>query len=165
MNAYKHLYLVRHGEAVSSNRLVKDYDRALAPKGISNNYKVAKQIAVNFNVPQLIVTSPAARAIHTALIFARTLGYQFEDICILKDLYEYMDEMQLGIIKNIDNCIESAMLVGHNPSMEYTSNFFLDKKIENFPTSGVVYMEFEADSWDKVVKLKPVAQFVNFFQE
>jgi hypothetical protein len=33
-----------------------------------------------------------------------------------------------------------------------------------FPTSGVVYMEFDAGSWGEVIKLKPVTKFVNFSQ-
>jgi len=165
MKKFKHLYLARHGIAISGGSLIKDYDRTLAPKGISGSYRAAKQLAVNLNAPQLIISSPASRAIHTALIFARTFGCAFENIRIIKDLYDCMDEMNLGVIKNIDNYIDSAMLVGHNPSMAYMAKHFLESQINVFPTSGVVYMEFEADSWDKVVKSKPVTQFVNFSPE
>ncbi len=56
--------------------------------------------------------------------------------------------------------LESLMMVGHNPTFTYFANKFLDKSIDNLPTSGVVCIEFETDKWEEVISAEKKTKFV-----
>lgn len=164
MDKYKKLYLVRHGKAINRNSIIKDHDRTLAEQGIANNYMIAEKLTAGEHIPQMIISSPAIRAFHTALIFARSFSYPFEEIVINEDIYLHMeDEAKIReIIAETENSIESLMLFGHNSSFENLANYFLTDKINGLPKSGVVYLKFECASWNNISSFKPVEFFVDY---
>jgi phosphohistidine phosphatase len=53
----------------------------------------------------------------------------------------------LKFVKNIDNSLDSAMLVAHNPGMTDMVNLFSDEDIYNVPTTGVFRVDFDIDDW------------------
>ena len=52
----------------------------LTARGISDGYKIGERLIDEGIKPDLILTSPAARANHTALIIARVMKFKEEQI-------------------------------------------------------------------------------------
>lgn len=162
MTAYKHLYIVRHGKSDRDFVDVPDYDRPLKERGIVDSYKMASVLVQKKIIPQAIITSHAIRALHTAMIFARTFKFPLKNINISEDLYLSSENKHLEIFKEIDDSINSLMIFGHNPSFTDLANYFLHNKIEEIPTSGVVGIKFENDSWKNIAKFKPIEYFFDY---
>ncbi len=145
----KTLHIVRHGKALQSSGSISDIDRPLAEKGILNNIMMAKRLKSHYSVPDLIISSPAERALHTAHIFARLLEYSSAKVQVDDTLYMKGEDAMLEIIENLPDEINSVMLVGHNPDQSYLAGMFLPSII-NIPTSGVVSVHFETNHWDAI---------------
>ncbi len=66
----KTIYLVHHAAAGKSKPKSPDRKRALSKKGRKEAIKMAKNLKKNGMLPDLLVSSPAKRAIQTARVFA-----------------------------------------------------------------------------------------------
>ena len=149
----KTLHIVRHGKALQDYRSIHDYDRPLIERGIVNNTTIAKQLRVEHVTPGLIVSSHAARALHTAHIFARVTGYPHERVQVSEKLYLDGEREAYSILESLPDELESVMIVGHNPDVTYIASAYA-RNIHSIPTSGVVTIRFEADQWIEIDKSK-----------
>jgi phosphohistidine phosphatase len=149
----KNLILIRHAKS-SWEAPLNDFDRPLMKNGIQDAHLVSSNIFKYIPKTYLIWSSPAARAVETALIFAQNISYPVESIVYKKELYTF-DENQLEkVIKSCSNLFESVILFGHNEAITNFVNKFGDVFIDNVPTSGFVSLQFQADSWDTIHKGK-----------
>ncbi|OFX83858.1 MAG: hypothetical protein A2W99_02945 [Bacteroidetes bacterium GWF2_33_16] len=161
MTAYKHLYIVRHGKSNQDFTNVPDYERPLKERGVNDSYKMASMLMQKKEIPQLIISSSAIRALHTAMIFARVLKYPLNAINVNDDLYMSSIDRCLEIIMKTDKTINSLLLFGHNPSFTDLANYFLQDKIDEIPTSGLVALKFETNTWSDIIKIKPTEYLFN----
>jgi phosphohistidine phosphatase len=97
--------------------------------------------------PQALYSSPAARAVHTAMIFARNLRISFSAIHLNEKLYMCTEKELLDFIKNIDDKYNSVMIFSHNPTITNFVNRCMDQRIDNVPTTGVASFHFDVNSW------------------
>ncbi len=84
----KELILVRHGKSSWEKAGVRDFDRPLAPRGMRNAAEMARRLVHLGKHPDVIVTSPARRALATAEIFAEVLGIETERLHKEPRIYE-----------------------------------------------------------------------------
>jgi len=150
----KILHIVRHGKALQDYRSLRDFDRPLIEKGIVNNEAVAKQLYAKYPTPDLIISSHAARALHTAHIFARVMGYPHNRVQVDESLYMEGENAIHNIIKSLSDEIESVMIVGHNPNVTYLANTYAGRMIGHISTSGVITICFETDRWSQIDMVK-----------
>jgi phosphohistidine phosphatase len=101
-------------------------------------------------MPDMIVSSPADRALHTAIIFARVFEYPLGNLKINEVLYEFSKDHILDFIKDIDDSKNSLMVFGHNPDVTNLVNYFIRKAVNEIPTSGVTTLIFSCDTWKKI---------------
>lgn len=148
----KKLYLVRHAKSSWKDDRVMDMDRPLKGSGIRDAYDTAQWIREQDEIPELIVSSPATRALHTALIFSKSLGYPFGDIEIKEAIYHATTKDLLHIVRKISDDYSSVMLFGHNPTITDFVNRCIDHRINNVPTTGVACLSFEIEKWQEVDK-------------
>jgi phosphohistidine phosphatase len=149
----KNLILVRHAKS-SWETPIKDVDRPLLQRGISDAHLVSSNIIDCIPKTFLLWSSIAKRASDTAIIFAQNISYPIENIVFKEDLYTF-DENQLEkVIKSCNNLYESVILFGHNEAITNFVNKFGNCLIPNVPTSGFVFLQFEANQWDKISKGK-----------
>ncbi len=146
----KTLYLVRHGKSSWENMSHQDYERPLLEKGISRTRKVALSLKEKNICPDLIISSHAQRAYETAGIIADKLHYPVDKIQIEKGLYFSGPEAMEHVILGLDDALEEVMLVGHNPDMTKLANVFLTDKLDYLPTTGIVCVKFDTESWTEV---------------
>lgn len=97
-----------------------------------------------------LISSSAVRAFTTAKEFAKALGMTEDDVYYEEELYMADEEEALKIIKSAPDDCDTLFIFGHNPGFTYLANRLCDANIDNVPTSGVVCMTFDIDSWKNV---------------
>ena len=145
----KLVHIVRHGKALQDYQLIGDDDRPLTEKGIINNISVIKKFIAQYPLPDLIYSSYASRAIHTAHIFAREMGYPHDKVHANEELYLHGDKETYIILESLSDDINSVMIIGHNPDMTYVVNRF-GAQINEIRTSGIVTICFETTHWSEI---------------
>jgi phosphohistidine phosphatase len=113
----RELLLLRHGKSDWSTG-VDDYHRPLKDRGKRGAQRIGVWLAQQNAVPDLIVTSPAERALVTAQKLCKAMG--FGDAGIQRDRRIYaagIDEL-LAVLSDCPQDAGRVMLVGHNPGLE-----------------------------------------------
>jgi phosphohistidine phosphatase len=100
--------------------------------------------------PDLIITSPAIRAISTALIFARNLTYNANTIKIKQELYDTTVKDYLSVVAQTDNAFDSVMLFAHNPTISEFADSLTKSLPMEMPTCAVAGIQFEISDWQQV---------------
>lgn len=158
----KKLYLVRHAKSSWSNPELRDYDRPLNKRGLRDAPFMGKLIKEKGIMPELLIASPARRALITAEYFADALGFQKKDIIRDEDMYEAGLRDILKVISEISNEIGSAMLFGHNPGLTDVCNFIAGRHIDNIPTAAVVSLMLKISQWNDIEENTCELEFFEF---
>lgn len=141
------LFLIRHAKSSWDNPGLRDFSRPLNERGIHDAPKMAKLLVKHGIKPNLLVSSPAKRALTTALFFAETFGIADEAVVREQDIYEAAPSDILQIINRLPDTAQTVMLFGHNPTLTEVANHFSEDPIYNVPTCGIVWIESPVDSW------------------
>ncbi len=146
----KTLILARHAKSSWELPEVEDLDRPLIEKGLIRTQKsIAFLLKNNINI-DLIISSHAKRALETAKLYANALKYPLQKIEVNTSIYFSGPEDLFNVVYSIPDNIQTAMLVGHNPTMTQFANCFADKLIDYMPTSAIVTFEFNTDKWTDI---------------
>jgi phosphohistidine phosphatase len=148
----KSLYIFRHGKSTWSIDGVDDADRPLKKRGISGVYSTANKIKTLGDKPDLIITSPAIRALHSSVIVSGVLGYPIEEIKLNSEMYLAEEVEILRLIHGINNDVNSLMIFGHNPGFTFLVNMISDLNIDNLVTSACVKLCYKTKDWQKIAK-------------
>lgn len=144
------LFIIRHGKSSWDVEGLDDIERPLAPRGTMNAETMASRLLEKAEVPELILSSPACRALNTALIMSRIWGLDPGALQIHDTLYmAYLTEIE-EVVGGVPDHIKKLAIFGHNPSFTMYANQFLDNPLDNLPTAGVVIVTLESDSWKKI---------------
>lgn len=104
--------------------------------------------------PELIVSSPALRALTTAQLIAAEIGYPREAIFVDERLYASSPDGLLAVICALDDTLEHVMLFGHNPEFTDLAHR-LSNEIVDMPTCAVAEFRFDAKAWADVREITP----------
>lgn len=147
----KRLTLVRHARAEWKHAGSADFERPLDRRGIAEIAHMSERLLSQELVPDLILTSPAVRAVQTAESIARTLGIAARRVHREERLYLASAEDLLAALQALGPSVLHAMLVAHNPGLtELARRFAADAALEELATASVTTMLFEAGSWTRV---------------
>lgn len=116
--------------------------------------KMGTRLAKRDVKPDLILSSPARRALTTAQIIAQKLDYHVTDIVVDEQLYAAAADDLLGVIHRLGDKLKRVMLFGHNPELTELAHR-LSSEITHMPTCAVAEFTFSAKSWSDVGKVKP----------
>jgi phosphohistidine phosphatase len=158
----KRIYLVRHAKSSWDEVGVKDEDRPLRKKGIDDAHYKAKILSLSNVTIDITLSSPAFRALNTAIIFAKYLRYPFERIVITESIYSSNKEGLLDIVRSVENKHSSVMIVGHDPALSSLANYLTESNFEKISTSGVVCIELGIVDWKKTDKKSGILKFHDF---
>lgn len=111
---------------------------------------MASRILNRNQVPELIVSSSALRALTTARHFAQVWDKPVEQIKQERAIYEANVKTLLQIVNQLDNKYQRVAMFGHNPGFTDFANYLADADIHNIPTCGTVLIEFPVDDWAQV---------------
>lgn len=144
----KTLYILRHAKSSWSTANMADFERPLNERGIKAAPFMGKTMAANDFLPDLILSSPAERARQTALL-VRKAGRMQAEIRYDERIYEASPLRLMEIVSELDNEIESVLLIGHNPGLEGLIKFLTDK-LEPMPTAGLAVVDLKIDDWNAI---------------
>ena len=145
----KTLYLLRHAKSSWSFDELSDQERPLNERGRDDAPRMGQALAKRHIRPDLLVSSPAVRALSTATLVARELKYPHDKIVVEPGLYQADLEALVAIIRALPDAAESVLLTGHNPTFTDAANYFLPASglTHEMPTAAVVCLYLHVDHW------------------
>jgi len=158
----KRIYLVRHAKSSWKNPDLADFDRPLNSRGKHDAPLMGKQLTKKKVKPDIIICSPAKRALRTATIIANEIDFPKNKIVVKDSLYGASVSTILNIIQYLDDSVNDVMLVGHNPEFTSMANRLSDYQVENMPTCSVFCVDFEIQSWQDVKKGDGIFKFFDY---
>jgi len=145
----KNLILVRHAKS-SWDYNVSDDKRPLENRGITDTQLVSLKFKDHLFQTDMVFSSPANRALTTCKIFLKNLEISDKLLIVSHKLYDFSGENVIDFIKNIDKQLNNVIIFGHNYAFTSISNRFGSIFIDNLPTCGLVWIQFDVDSWEDI---------------
>jgi phosphohistidine phosphatase len=147
----KRLSLVRHAKSDWSLAGQPDWDRALNKRGQRDAPEMARRLRARKLKPDLVLTSPAVRAVATATIMARELRLAASRVKQDERLYLASATDMLTVIRELGGAAKHVMVFGHNPGITDCANrLSAGDQIDNMPTCAVFTAGFEIDDWSSL---------------
>jgi phosphohistidine phosphatase len=154
------LCLVRHGEAAPKDVGLDDFERPLTAKGNRECEKVARKLHKAHASFNLLISSPADRALETAHIFAAELEYPIQQIQIIDSLYTAHSPSEIvTIIKKIDESTQSVALFGHNPMFSELASYFVGDFNHSVAKGAAVGIKVYGLSWNEISRHRGSLEF------
>ena len=151
----KTLVLVRHAKSAWDAPGLADHERPLAKRGLRDAPEMGRRLAERGLQLDVIRSSTAVRARTTAELIADALGLAADRLDLDERLYGASPEEILGVVREFDDAVGTAMVVAHDPGMSDLA-FALSGTIEHMPTCAVAEFRFDVASWPEVVESEPV---------
>jgi phosphohistidine phosphatase len=159
----KILYLVRHAKSSWDDPLQEDFDRPLNNRGRTDAPRMGKKLSERGIHPDLLLSSPAERAISTCVIIAEKIGYSLNNIHTDKRLYHASEETLLRVVREMNDANDEVMLFSHNPGLTDFANRLTPRMFtDNVPTCGVVALGLAVNSWAEVTWGTAKLRFFDF---
>ena len=108
----KTLFLVRHAKSSWDDISLPDRDRPLADRGKRDVAKMSKRLADRGVKPDLILSSPALRALTTAEAIAKQFCIKRKDIVVDDRLYAHPADDLLDVIQALGGELERCSRCG-----------------------------------------------------
>lgn len=142
----KTLYILRHAKSSWDDASLADFDRPLNGRGERAAPFMGKLMRKKGLLPDVVLSSPAARAKSTAKLAAKSAELDgkvsFDD-----RIYEASPQSLRQVVSEVDKACDSAMLVGHNPGLEGFIRF-LTGVDESMPTAALAVIELDIEKWN-----------------
>ncbi|AWM34441.1 SixA phosphatase family protein [Hymenobacter nivis] len=158
----KTLYLLRHAKSSWSFDDLTDQERPLNDRGRDDAPRMGQALAKRGIKPDVLVSSSAVRALSTAVLVACELGFAHEKITVDPAIYRADADALVAIIRALPDAAESALLVGHNPTITDAANALSPSPFNEFPTAAVVCLRFSTDHWEEVARANAEFYFYDY---
>lgn len=151
----KKLIIVRHSRAEDQTSEITDFERSLTGKGKS----VARQMAIRLKEkekhPGVFITSPAFRALETALIFAEEFSIESDQVIMNSKMYFRMSSQVMDeIFSRTGDDTDTITIFGHNPSFSDLVNILSREGCDYMPKCGIAVIYFNVKKWSDVIRSK-----------
>lgn len=146
----KTLVIVRHAKSVPYG-YDDDFNRDLRDRGKNDAKLVSTELKKKGVIPEIMISSPAKRAMKTARIFAENLDYNEKDIRQVDAIYDGLTTSEfLDLVKELPDEVGTAFVFGHNPGFYYFVNNLLKNFKDEMPTTSTVGIDFKVKTWREV---------------
>lgn len=157
----KTLLILRHAKSSWDAPSLDDHDRPLNPRGLKTAPLMGEFILHKKLVPDVIFSSPAARAIHTAKLLAQWAGYT-NKIQTIAQFYPGNPNDYVETLSSEQTESPIVMVVGHNPGLELLLEHLTGKK-DHLPTASLAQIQLPIDHWSQLT-LKTKGSLINIFR-
>lgn len=141
------LTLIRHAKSSWNYPELSDFERPLNERGRRDAPRMAERLARSLPAPDLLLSSPATRALATARSFAETLGLDTARIRIEPRIYEASRKTLLDVVAGLPESAVHALLFGHNPGLSELAHTLADCPFDEMPTCAVVHLRIDGKGW------------------
>ena len=146
----KRVVIVRHAKAVPYG-YDADFERELTGRGEKDAGNIGRELNRKVIVPDLMISSPAARALKTAQIFAENLGFEISRIQEKMAIYDGLTTAEfLAIIHQLPENVQTVFFFGHNPGFHYLVSNLLTEFWGEMPTCSTVGIDFDVENWSEI---------------
>lgn len=143
----KTLLILRHAKSSWKQPGLADHDRPLNGRGKRDAPRMGRLLLEEGLVPDLILSSSAARALATAEAVADESGAEAPDVW--RSLYHAEPEAYLSLLRELGAEAETVMVVGHNPGMEELVYALTDRS-ERMPTAALAQVQLPIEDWSMI---------------
>jgi phosphohistidine phosphatase len=143
----KTIYFCRHAKSSWDNPDWTDLSRPLNERGLLDAPKMAALLANQVPKIDLLLVSPANRTQQTAQFYAAALGIAPAQIRTEACIYEAYPADIYTLVQGLDAAKNTAVIIGHNPSMTQLYNAISPEGIANIPTCGIFKVEYTVTDW------------------
>lgn len=147
----KQLILSRHAKTEVIRCDISDFERNLTRRGINDSALVSTYLVEKGIQTDLIISSPANRAIATARLFANRFHIQLNRILQVDQLYDGFSTQEfLEMLQNNAGQYNRVWVFGHNPDIASWASKFLDDGYLHVPTGTAIGIEFDVENWSDI---------------
>lgn len=144
----KTLILVRHGEAADIAE--SDSKRPLTDEGKTKVEIGAELLMAHQLIPDVILCSAALRTRETCQIISHKLQVNSERIQYFNKFYSQGYDTYVDEILALNDSINTAMIVGHNPAISELANYCSQDEIVHLNTGGIIVFSFNINEWNLI---------------
>ena len=146
----KRVVIVRHAKSVPYG-YDDDFNRDLSSRGKSDAAIIGKELKKSNIKPDIMISSPAKRAIKTARIFADELEFERNTIIENQDIYDGQTTSEfMEMIQEQTDSASTIFIFGHNPGFYYFVSNLLTSFHDDMPTCSTVGIDFDVNSWKEI---------------
>ncbi len=146
------LYFCRHAKSSWADPGQEDYDRPLNERGLRDAPNMARLFKDRGDPADMIVSSPANRAVTTARAFARELRIDDDHFVQEPLLYHANVPIIASVLTRLPSDMHRVMLFGHNPGFSEVVEHFSNDSAGDLPTCGIVRIDFVANAWTELTR-------------
>ncbi|WP_372639756.1 histidine phosphatase family protein [Ancylomarina sp.] len=147
----KQLILSRHAKTEVIRSDINDFERNLTNRGINDSALVSSHLFDIGIQTDLIISSPANRAIATARLFAHRFNIEPDQIIQIDQLYDGFSTQEfLEMLQEKAGQHERVWVFGHNPDIASWASKLLDEGYLHVPTGTAIGIEFDVDNWSDI---------------
>jgi phosphohistidine phosphatase len=141
----KTLLLLRHGKSSWDDPSLEDFERPLNERGVGDSKLSGKYARRQMIKPDLVLSSPATRAKHTAELFVAAAGLN-NTPAYDERIYEASERDLLKLLSQMDDSYNTVLLIGHNPGFEDLCEH-LTGAPKKVPTASLTCIDLNIDKW------------------
>ena len=147
----KKIIFIRHAKAEDSSGDITDFERSLTMKGKLISKVMARKLGEREKSPGTIITSPAFRALETAIIFANEFGVDPDKIIMKSLLYFRMNfNSLLESLSDVNEDQDTVTMFGHNPQFSDIANKLCKEGCDILPKCAIIGISFKISTWSDV---------------
>ncbi len=144
----KTLLLIRHAKSSWNDFEQKDFDRPLNERGKNDAPAMAKKLRKEKDITlDSIASSPAKRAITTAIFFSKEFDVVKKHIIQIPKLYEPTIEAFYVALESLDDNYKSVAVFSHNPGITAFANQLTNVHVDDMPTCSVFALRILNNEW------------------
>jgi len=142
------LLVMRHAKSSWKEERLPDHDRPLTKRGRKAARRIGEELLARHLTPDIVLCSTAERARLTVRQFIKGSHYAgnvlFDPALYLSGTPEHLHALQ-----QLPDTAYTALLVGHNPSLEELVALFTGHETR-LPTATVACLMLPIDNWNQI---------------
>ena len=144
----KTLLLMRHAKSSWADPGQPDFERPLNERGQTAAPLMGRFLRRQSLQPDLVISSPAERARQTAALALAAAEFTCETHYDAR-IYEASAARLLEVVREIEERVSTALVVGHNPGMEDFVEL-LTGASASLPTAAIACVAFDLNQWQAI---------------
>jgi phosphohistidine phosphatase len=158
----KTLYLMRHAKSSWNFDDLTDQERPLNNRGRDDAPAMGQALANRDIRLDLLVSSPAVRAMSTATLVAKQIDYPHDKIEVVERIYGAEVPDLLDIVRHFPDAADSVLLVGHNNTLTDFVNLLSPNQMPELPTAAIVCLKFNTPTWAELDRANAEFYFYDY---